>query len=156
MPTQQVQRNMLRDPEKSRKYDRAYHETNKVRINEKHKAYYHTHKNEILSYKKREYQANPDIMRDYNWKRLGIHNSDGSQFTMIDYKRTYKIQQGKCAICKKHSTEFAKQLCADHSHQTGIIRGLVCNDCNTIVIKAVDDYNHLIKITQTYLKEKSC
>jgi hypothetical protein len=39
-------------------------------------------------------------------------------------------QNGKCAICEKHSTEFSKNLAVDHCHLTGNIRGLLCDNCN--------------------------
>lgn len=37
------------------------------------------------------------------------------------------LQGRRCLICK---TKPAK-LCIDHNHQTGIFRGLLCNNCNT-------------------------
>jgi hypothetical protein len=46
-----------------------------------------------------------------------------------------ELQNGVCAICGKE--EYSKdrignikQLCVDHDHTTGKIRGLLCNNCN--------------------------
>lgn len=39
-------------------------------------------------------------------------------------------QEGRCAICQKHETEFARKLAVDHDHKTNKIRGLLCLLCN--------------------------
>jgi hypothetical protein len=62
----------------------------------------------------------------YSWKQYGIVD-----FTPVDYDRLYQIQQGKCAVCKKHSSEFQRRLAVDHNHKTGKVRGLLCGSCNT-------------------------
>jgi recombination endonuclease VII len=69
-------------------------------------------------------------IKETNWKKQGILNPDGSPFTIIDYDRAYQIQGGRCAICKKHQTEFKRRLSADHDHVTGIFRGILCDSCN--------------------------
>lgn len=51
--------------------------------------------------------------------RYGISNEQFSEM--------FKRQNGRCAICKKKSI---KQLCVDHDHNTGIVRGLLCHKCN--------------------------
>lgn len=37
------------------------------------------------------------------------------------------IEQGGCAICHKTTV---KSWCADHDHQTGRLRGILCSGCN--------------------------
>ena len=69
----------------------------------------------------------------FNGKNVEFFKKVGTQFTTIDYDRLYQIQQGKCAICKKHSTEFKRNLAVDHDHKTGKIRGLLCYRCNAIL-----------------------
>lgn len=42
-----------------------------------------------------------------------------------------EAQEGVCAICGKPETKpNAKYLAVDHNHETGVIRGLLCNNCN--------------------------
>lgn len=54
----------------------------------------------------------------------------GSGFTQEDYDNKLKEQNGKCAICKTLKEEN-RDLCADHNHDTGQKRGLLCHKCNT-------------------------
>ena len=39
-------------------------------------------------------------------------------------------QGGSCKICRRHESEFDRELCLDHCHVTGRVRGLLCNPCN--------------------------
>jgi Recombination endonuclease VII len=47
------------------------------------------------------------------------------------YDRMLSEQGGVCALCKKPETmKNRKNLCVDHDHQTGKVRGLLCQRCN--------------------------
>jgi hypothetical protein len=45
-----------------------------------------------------------------------------------DYQILFDNQYGCCVICKQPPQ--VKNLCVDHDHKTGVIRGLLCNSCN--------------------------
>lgn len=49
-----------------------------------------------------------------------------------EYEKLLEQQEGKCAICKRE-----EKLVVDHDHDTGQVRGLLCNRCN-ICIHIVD------------------
>lgn len=58
--------------------------------------------------------------------------------TLEDYERRLIEQDGKCAICKQPPgknvrAHWGGKLCVDHCHDTGKVRGLLCNDCNLAV-----------------------
>lgn len=55
--------------------------------------------------------------------------------TEADYKRMFKAQHGRCAICLKKETRGRGKhsLSVDHCHATNIVRGLLCRKCNLIV-----------------------
>lgn len=46
--------------------------------------------------------------------------------TLEDYEVMKRLQNGVCPICRKRT----KRLYVDHSHDTGEVRGLLCNRCN--------------------------
>lgn len=47
-----------------------------------------------------------------------------------EYAYMFYEQEGKCSICKRLHSEFARGLVVDHNHTTGLIRGLLCDNCN--------------------------
>lgn len=50
--------------------------------------------------------------------------------TIKEYNKLLTLQNGCCAICKRHHTEFSRRLDVDHDHKSGKIRGLLCSGCN--------------------------
>lgn len=40
-----------------------------------------------------------------------------------------KAQRGRCAICR---IKISDSGCLDHCHTTGVLRGVLCNNCNGI------------------------
>lgn len=73
--------------------------------------------------------------------------------TLEDYNKMFQEQDGKCAICNKHQTEFDKSLAVDHCHETGKVRGLLCRECNTGLGKFKDSTNLLEKAKNYLIKE---
>ena len=59
-------------------------------------------------------------------KRLSRYN-----ITITEYNELYRKQKGCCAICKIHEAKLDRQLSVDHCHNTGKVRELLCNPCNT-------------------------
>lgn len=53
--------------------------------------------------------------------------------TEEDYQRMLVEQGGACAICQATENKYAgefRSFAIDHNHDTGDIRGLLCNQCN--------------------------
>lgn len=77
---------------------------------------------------KQHYKENPEKFKKNNLKRYGI--------TIEDKERMLKNQGYKCAICGEEIFLFGnlknmnKIAHVDHNHETGKVRGLLCNDCN--------------------------
>jgi hypothetical protein len=46
----------------------------------------------------------------------------------------FRKQNGRCAICDKHQSNFKRRLNLDHNHKSGQIRGLLCYYCNKFVV----------------------
>lgn len=67
-----------------------------------------------------------DHVRDMNLRRkFGI--------TLDQYLDMVVGQGGKCKICGTFYGDIGKALAVDHDHETGEIRGLVCQRCNTLI-----------------------
>lgn len=64
-----------------------------------------------------------------------------------DYERMLNSQNEVCAICKKDS-----KLWVDHDHLTGIVRGLLCPSCNTLV-GYIETHGHLIQDVLKYIQK---
>jgi hypothetical protein len=107
-------------------------------------------------YYKLKYSKNPEYnrkkriinkrWRDNNWtaehalvKKLGrikrVYNLSEEA-----YNNLYNIQNGKCAICDtpgKSLYDPGRQhnlkLFIDHCHKTSLVRGLLCNSCNSAI-----------------------
>ena len=50
--------------------------------------------------------------------------------TAEEYQVLWNTQAGRCAICDRHEDELTKRLAVDHCHNTGTVRGLLCDLCN--------------------------
>ncbi len=64
-----------------------------------------------------------------------------------------KKHDNKCGICGVPQDEYHRLLCVDHCHQTGGLRGLLCNDCN-IGLGHFKDNPTLLEAAIKYLKNK--
>jgi Autographiviridae endonuclease VII len=59
--------------------------------------------------------------------------------SLQEYNEMLEAQGHCCAICGKadgtdlHAGDRTKQLGVDHDHRTGMVRGLLCNDCNRAI-----------------------
>lgn len=83
--------------------------------------------------------------REDHWKRAGIKN-----FTLEDYNKLHAAQSGCCAICNRAESELERRLDADHNHETGLIRGLLCSQCNMGIGSFGDDI-HRVRNALRYL-----
>jgi Recombination endonuclease VII len=72
--------------------------------------------------------------------------------TELEYNEMFNKQEGCCAICKRHQSEFTKALNIDHNHEFNFNRGLLCWNCNTIIGKAHEDVDILQSVID-YLHE---
>lgn len=100
----------------------------KNRANTRNKKWKEKNREKVLEYKRTHYKNNRDkyltLERDRQYRvRYGI--------TLADYDKMLLAQNGECAICGSNVAGHCNQCFAvDHSHDTGIVRGLLCIKCN--------------------------
>lgn len=105
------------------------------------KQYYLDNKDNILKYQKKYSENNPKVKKyhsDYykEWYKKNKHYvrkhhlKNSYNVTIEEYNTLFEKQNGCCAICGKHQSEFILPLFVEHCHKTGKVRGLMCNKCN--------------------------
>lgn len=90
-----------------------------------------------LVQKEKQKQRTAWLVRTY-----GIQN--------IDHVCMYAAQNGQCAIC--HEPVNYSDICMDHDHETGRVRGLLCKHCNAGLGMYQDQPERLIAASE-YLKK---
>lgn len=65
------------------------------------------------------------------------------------FDRLYEVQKGLCAICKRISH---RALCADHCHETGKYRELLCFKCN-MALGFIGDSEDIALAMAAYLRK---
>jgi hypothetical protein len=84
-------------------------------------------------------------VRDYN--RLHRSGISSAVFRIL-----FDAQEGRCGICAQPMDFLAKSTCVDHSHKTGMIRGVLCGCCNLGIGHMKDDIS-LMRAAITYLEK---
>jgi hypothetical protein len=74
--------------------------------------------------------------------------------SLEQYNDLLQEQNGLCAICSRHHSEFKLPLNVDHNHRTNEIRGLLCNYCNR-GLAAYHDKSHYFHNAAVYLEQAS-
>jgi len=142
--------------------------------------YYYKNKEKIAAYKKAHYHANIDTYKaraakfgkSEIRKKYLINNKEKTKtynkerwlkvkdakphlkaiygITLEEYSLMFEKQEGCCSGCKKHRSTLKSDLCVDHCHTTGKVRGLLCAKCNTALGMIEDNTNTLLNLI-TYL-----
>lgn len=143
--------------EKKRAYDRARYAANKEKK---------------LAAAKERYWANPEKAAEYGRhyrvkyrdrlkaRKHAWHAANAAQVRDRRLRATYGIsaedydarllaQGGGCAICQ-NDCPTGRMLAVDHDHATGVVRGLLCTNCNMAVGKMKDDAD-LLRRAAEYL-----
>lgn len=101
-------------------------------------------RNSVCKICKAQEQRGREELRPYSYEKQ-IKTRYG--LTIDDYNGILSKQNNCCAICKRPGID----LVVDHCHNTGIVRGLLCQRCNTGLGKFEDD-QALLRNALTYLE----
>jgi len=112
---------MVRTNPKKSEYGKKYRNKHKEELNFKRKKYYEKNREKILLKQREKNKKDPLFNRRQNLKRK-------FRITLEQYDKILKEQEGICIICKVPPN--GANLAVDHDHNTGKIRGLLCNKCN--------------------------
>ena len=70
------------------------------------------------------------------------------KLTIEDYEALERKQRGRCAVCRRFPRQQYRMV-VDHDHDTGKVRGLLCNRCN-IGVAYIEDPN-FVDLVRSYL-----
>ena len=100
------------------------------------------------------YKNNPDKAKEQRLRKYGL--------TLEEYNNLRQQQNYCCAVCGKHESSVLMgrsikpetALNVDHCHTTNKVRALLCLNCNTLLGKAKDDPEILLKAIAYLEKHK--
>lgn len=157
-------------------YRRRYREDNRERLSEKDKVYRETSSEAVALRYKAYYLTNRDAIRArqsiYRTENREILNTKQRGRSNMIYRKSYlqrlygiseseyasmlTDQGGVCAICGKFETSTyrgkLRELAVDHCHESGVVRGLLCNQCNAALGKFKDSPDILRKALDYLLR----
>tara|TARA_R100000951_G_C2511934_1_gene140709 strand:+ start:84 stop:509 length:426 start_codon:yes stop_codon:yes gene_type:complete len=135
----------FKDSEKSKEYKKEWAKKNKQKIKDNQSEWYLKNKERILDERKKYYEKNKEDIKEYygnwqdenhnlvmkhSWKQQGIKLKDDEDWDSVyihwfiqDY-----CEDCKCKLIFGKNGKNCKVL--DHNHETGLIRGVVCQGCN--------------------------
>lgn len=95
----------------------------------------------------KNYQKNPEKQKNKLKTYYKINKQKSYEYSLknlygltIDEFNHMKIQQNhSCKICKTHESNLKRKLFVDHCHDTGKVRGLLCQSCNTMIGNSKDN-----------------
>jgi hypothetical protein len=116
----------------------------KVCHSQKTKIYQKLNPRKLTQKNARWKRDNIDHVRDvYYKKKYGI--------SLYQYNELHKLQNGCCALCKQLEKLPKSRLGVDHCHDSGRIRGLLCDLCNTALGRLGDSPESIERVLK-YVK----
>jgi hypothetical protein len=75
--------------------------------------------------------------------------------TIEQWDILFEQQGGRCAICYTFEPGYKNTFVVDHDHDTGVVRGLLCNNCNRS-LGLLKDSTTVLKSAVSYLERFKC
>lgn len=122
----EYKRNYSKTPkqiEYRRQYAKREHVKQKARQYRKSQKWKEYYSSWQKSEHRKEYQKKYKQKNGFKYYLKGRYN-----ITIEQYTEMFLSQNGKCAIC--HEPIVTRECSVDHNHETGQVRGLLCNNCN--------------------------
>lgn len=124
-PAERSARYRARHPDRVKAVQKAWRDANPEAVKERNDRFNHKRTPEEHNAYMREWRKrHPEKAKDADLKkRFGIG--------VGEYRAKEAAQGGRCAACG--DPPGARSLAVDHDHQTGAIRDLLCDRCNTSI-----------------------
>ena len=141
----------------SKEHNKVYRDKNRETLREKDRERYNNlspeEKQKRIERARKSYLKNKDVVLARSRER---HLKIKYNLTSQDYLEMVNKQKNLCAICGKPEhrllkTGDIKPLSVDHNHTTGVVRELLCKDCNALLGFANEDINILLESSKSSL-----
>jgi hypothetical protein len=155
---------------KNTEHKKEYYEKNKKIISLKNKTWKEKNLDRVKKQRKERDMKNKEKLQSQRKayrtkyaqqeKNYALKRKFG--ISLEEYNLMFEKQKGACAICNRPERVMCegkiKNLCIDHNHDTGKVRQLLCNSCNT-AIGFFDENIHFLDSAIKYLiihNEQKC
>jgi len=138
-----------RKRERGRKYALTMTEEQRARRKESLRQWEAKNPERKKSYYQRYYQANKEkisLRRKQNTRRSEVLRR--YDLTAGSYDLLLASQGNKCAVCQE---DFSRTPHVDHDHDTDVVRGLLCSQCNT-ALGLLKDSARIAFLAASYLQ----
>jgi hypothetical protein len=102
--------------------------------------------------------SDPGFWRGYHqkWRRDNIASRKATRrkqslklydLTVEDFEMLWDAQKGRCLVCDTdmlRTHRDSRSAVVDHDHETGVVRALLCNNCNRAIGLLGDDSDRMI------------
>ncbi len=134
-----------KDPEARKAYRKAYREKNAEKLKQLSRDWMRNNKERRREYYKERMAAMGDVLRERGREERSRRKPKIQEYHL---KRLYGLtlaerdallvsQDNKCAVCLRgveiNVTQRRNTANVDHCHATGIVRGILCSNCNRAV-----------------------
>lgn len=152
----------MRTSEQKRKANnkaaKKYYDANAEQKKAARRSYYEKYRDKCIAASKAHYQENKSAYK-LPWKRGYFKRKYGLSLDQI--QEMISQQNKRCLICDNqfdlenivHKGPRKMRPCVDHNHETGKIRGIICNNCN-LVIGYANDNPAVLTNAIRYLQER--
>ena len=141
--------NTREQTDERKEYKHSWYLEHREQYLEKSLKYREEHAEEIKERARKWAIDNPGRVKNNNrkWKLKNKYN-----ISEEDYYFLLEKQHGGCAICGGLPSSNKEFFCVDHDHNTGQVRGLLCDKCNR-GIGHFDDEPWIILSAFNYIEE---
>jgi hypothetical protein len=128
----------------------AYLEAHREEMRAKHAAWYAEHREAQRAKQRERNHANRAANLEGERKRV----REGGRLhrygiTPAAFDALLAEQGGLCAICRTDNPGARiASFCVDHDHETGAVRGLLCDRCNVMLSRARDSIEVLVNAAE--------
>jgi hypothetical protein len=154
---------MVDKKQEQKAYKAAWHKKNAEERNRRNREYYAANRKRLIAAGRGWAVANKERVKE-NQKRWRLANKDKHRKANTKYrlKKLYGLTpdawqtmfegQGRvCKCCGSDDPKVKNGWHVDHCHETGAVRGILCQQCNIMLGCAADDPTTLMKGAQYLL-----